>query len=131
MTSTAAGAFGGLRVLVVEDETAVAMLIEDMLAELGCTVVATASRLSRALRLLERVEMDVAVLDVNLAGEEVYPVAETLASRNIPFVFATGYGYGGVREAWRGRPTLEKPFQQRQIRRVLGEAMALRRESIG
>jgi CheY-like chemotaxis protein len=130
MTSTA-GAFGGLRVVVVEDEAAITMLIEDMLTQLGCTVVGTASRLSRALQLLERVEMDMAVLDVNLAREEVYPVAETLASRNIPFVFATGYGYDGVREAWRGRPTLEKPFQQRQMRRVLGEALALRRESIG
>jgi CheY-like chemotaxis protein len=131
MTSTADGAFGGLRVLVVEDETAVAMLIEDMLVELGCTVVGTASRLSRALQLLERVEADIAVLDVNLAGEEVYPVAEMLASRNLPFVFATGYGSGGVRKEWRDRPTLEKPFRQPQIRRVLSEAIAASGETIG
>jgi CheY-like chemotaxis protein len=131
MTSTANGAFSGLRVLVVEDETVVAMLIEDMLAELGCTVVGTASRLSKALQLLERVEADIAVLDVNLAGEEVYPVAEMLASQNLPFVFATGYGSGGVREAWRDRPTLEKPFQRPQIRRVLSEAIAASSENIG
>jgi CheY-like chemotaxis protein len=131
MTASIGDLPDGLRILVVEDETAVAMLIEDMLAELGCTVVGTASLLPKALQLLERVEVDLALLDVNLAGEEVYPVAEVLAARNIPFVFATGYGNGAVREAWRDRPTLEKPFHQRQIRRVLSEAMALRREDVG
>lgn len=112
----------GLRVLLVEDETVVAMLLEDMLADLGC-VVRTASRLAKALELLQRIEVDVALLDLNVAGEEVYPVAEALVARNVPLVFATGYGAGGLARAWRERPTLQKPFQQRQLLLALREAL--------
>ncbi len=101
----------GLRVIVVEDETLVAILLEDMLAELGCTVLGTAHRVAKALDLVRQTAPDAAVLDVNIAGDEVYPVAEALAARNIPFVFATGYGARGLSDTWRERPIVQKPFQ--------------------
>ena len=115
-----------LRVFIVEDETLVAMLLEDMLADLDCTVVGPASRVPSALELAENAEFDVAILDVNVAGQEIYPVAEILARRGIPFAFATGYGNGGVRENWRDRPTVQKPFLRAQIEDVLNQALAAR-----
>jgi CheY-like chemotaxis protein len=111
----------GLRVLVVEDETLVAMLLEDMLADHGCQVSATASRIAQALDFIgdDSVEIDAAILDVNLAGEPSFPLAEALAQRGVPFVFATGYGSGGLPEAWRDRPTLQKPFSHEEVGRML------------
>ncbi len=106
----------GLRVLVVEDETLVAMLIEEYLAELGCVVALSARRVSRALVGMKDLEIDAAVLDVNVAGESVTPVAELLAQRNVPFVFASGYGAKGVEASWAGRPVIQKPFAERELR---------------
>jgi len=117
---------GPRRVFVVEDETLVAMLLEDMLADLGCEIVGPATRISSALELARTGEFDVAILDVNVAGEEIYPVAEALAQRRIPFAFATGYGNGGLREAWRDRPTVQKPFLRAQIEQVLTQALAVK-----
>ena len=101
----------GLRVAVVEDETLVAILLEDMLMELGCQVLWTAHRVSKALDLVAQSTPEAGVLDVNIAGDEVYPVAQALADRNIPFVFTTGYGTRGLIGAWRDRPIVQKPFQ--------------------
>ena len=84
----------GLRVLLVEDESMVALLLEDMLAELGHEVVGPVARLDKALEMAQRQALDVALLDVNLNGKEIYPVAEALAAREVPFVFVTGYGRG-------------------------------------
>lgn len=114
-------ALDGKRIFLVEDEALVAMLVEDMLADEGCVVVATANRLAEALaKARDRsVEFDLAVLDVNLAGEPVFPVAETLAARGVPFAFATGYGVGGLPDAWKDRPTLQKPFTSSDIRNAL------------
>jgi CheY-like chemotaxis protein len=109
----------GLRVIVVEDETLVAILLEDMLAELGCEVLWTAHRIPRALDLVAQSTPDAAVLDVNIAGDEVYPVAQALAQRSIPFVFATGYGARGLTESWRDRPIVQKPFQVEHLSRSL------------
>jgi CheY-like chemotaxis protein len=111
----------GLRVLVVEDEALVSMLLEDMLADHGCEVAATASRIAQALDLIadEALTFDAAILDVNLGGEPIFPVAEALAARGAPFVFATGYGAGGLPEAWRSRPTLQKPFSHEDVGRAL------------
>lgn len=106
----------GLRVLVVEDETLVAMLIEEYLADLGCVVALSARRVSRALEGLKDLEVDAAVLDVNVAGESVSPVAEVLAQRNVPFIFASGYGAKGVEASWEGRPVIQKPFAERELR---------------
>jgi CheY-like chemotaxis protein len=113
----------GLRLLLVEDESHVAMLIEDMLADMGCEVVASAARVSEALRLIEATDIDAAVLDVNVAGENVFPVAEKLRDRKIPFVFATGYGADGVREDFRTHPVVPKPFPQSQLRKALTKAV--------
>jgi CheY-like chemotaxis protein len=113
----------GLRLLVVEDESHVAMLIEDMLADMGCDVVASAARVSEALRLIEATDIDAAVLDVNVAGEKVFPVAEKLRDRKIPFVFATGYGADGVREDFRTHPVVPKPFPQSHLRKALTKAV--------
>jgi two-component SAPR family response regulator len=113
----------GLRVIVVEDETLVAILLEDMLSELGCTVVGTAHRVPKALDLVSQTTPDAAVLDVNIAGDEVYPVAEALAARNIPFVFATGYGARGLSGTWRERPIVQKPFQVEHLSQGLLAAL--------
>jgi CheY-like chemotaxis protein len=113
----------GLRLLVVEDESHVAMLVEDMLADMGCDVVASAARVSEALRLIEAVDIDAAVLDVNVAGEKVFPVAEKLRDRKIPFVFATGYGAHGVREDFRAHPVIPKPFPRSQLQKSLIKAV--------
>jgi CheY-like chemotaxis protein len=101
----------GRSVLVLEDEMMVAMLLEDMLAELGCRVVGPAATASDALALLAAGAADMALLDVNLScGQSGYPVAEALARRNVPFAFVTGYGAGTLHPDFRGRPTLQKPF---------------------
>lgn len=115
----------GKRVLLVEDEALVAMLVEDMLADEGCSVVATAPRLDEAMTHAENLalEIDVAILDLNLAGENTYGVASALAKRNIPFAFATGYGAGGLPIEWRDRPTLQKPFTAGDVTAVLNKAL--------
>jgi CheY-like chemotaxis protein len=100
-----------LRVLIVEDEMLVAMNLEDMLLDLGHEVAGIASRAGPALALAREAEIDAAILDVNLAGENSREVAETLDARGIPFLFATGYGLGGIEERWRGRIVLQKPFR--------------------
>ena len=100
-----------LRILIVEDEMLVAMNIEDMLLELGHEVAGLASRLTPALALAGEAEIDAAVLDVNLAGEQSFPVADLLDRRGVPFLFATGYGLGGIEERYRGRVVLQKPFR--------------------
>jgi CheY-like chemotaxis protein len=111
------------RVLVVEDEGMVAMLLEDMLAELGHEVVASASRVDRAAELIEQAAFDVAVLDVNINGQWTYPLAQSLKNRGIPFIFATGYGRSGLQEEWRGAPVLQKPFQTQELDRLLREVL--------
>lgn len=105
------GVLAGLRVLVVEDDALLALALEINLAELGCEIVGMASSLRDALPLAREAAIDGAILDVNLAGEKVYPVADALAARNIPFLFATGYGIAGLRDCDRARPVLQKPYQ--------------------
>jgi len=100
----------GARVLVVEDELMIRMLLEDMLGELGYTVTAQAARIDEALEAARNAAFDVAILDVNLNGQTIAPVAEALDARGMPFVFATGYGDVALPEAYRNRPTLKKPF---------------------
>jgi CheY-like chemotaxis protein len=114
----------GVRILLVEDEALVAMLMEDMVGDLGGTVVASASRVAAALSVVEdrSMEIDFALLDVNLGGEDVFPVAAALAERNIPFAFSTGYGSGGLPDPWRDRPALQKPFTEEQVIAVAAQA---------
>lgn len=114
----------GLRVFVVEDETLVAMQLEDMLLDLGCTLAGLAMRVSRACEMLERDGApDAAVLDVNIAGEKVFPVAELLRTMRVPIVFATGYGRNGVPEEWHDRPVLQKPYTEDEIAQALLRAV--------
>jgi CheY-like chemotaxis protein len=122
MTDTAL--LAGLRVLVVEDEMMVSMLIEDMLTDLGCLVVGPASRLDEAIELATASELDCAVLDVNLGGQPIFPLADLLRERGRPFAFATGYGDAGLRDVDRGTPVLQKPFREGDLARVLGELRA-------
>jgi CheY-like chemotaxis protein len=113
----------GLRVLVVEDEFPILLMLEDMLTELGCVVAGSASRVAAALELLKAELPAAAVLDVNVAGEEVYPVAEILAANGVPFVFSTGYGASGVHAPWSSRPILQKPFRIDQLENALATAV--------
>lgn len=108
------------RVLLVEDEGLVALMMEDLLTDLGCEVVGSCDSIRSALEWLAGAAEapDGAVLDVNLGGELVYPVAEALAARRVPFAFATGYGalpddrFGGV-------PVLAKPVSADKLGRVI------------
>ena len=100
----------GVRALVVEDEIMVAMLIEQMLYDLGVENVRSAPNISEALALIAEAAPDFAALDVNLRGTQVFPVAAELAARKVPFLFVTGYGAHGVDAAWADRPVLQKPF---------------------
>ena len=112
---------GSWRILLVEDEMLVAMLLEDMLSEAGHTLVGPMARVEQAVAAVQQEAIDLAILDVNVGGEEVYPVAEALAAREIPFAFATGYGAHGLREPWQDRPTLQKPFHRSDLFRMVAE----------
>jgi CheY-like chemotaxis protein len=107
------------RVFVVEDEVMIRMLLEDMLADLGYGVAASAGGLEEAIALARDSDFDLAILDVNLNGHSVYPVADVLEQRGVPFVFSTGYGERGLPEPYRGRPTLQKPFQLENLDKAL------------
>ncbi len=111
-----------LKVLVVEDESLVALDIENMLEEMGCKVVASVPRLVRALDVASRLDFDLAVLDINLAGEVVYPLAFRLAERGIPFLFSTGYSTADLPDQLRDRPILRKPVVAANLKRAVAMA---------
>ena len=113
----------GKRILLVEDELMIRMLLEDMLGELGYTIAAEAARIDEALQAAKNADFDLAILDVNLNGEPISPVADALVARGMPFVFATGYGEQGLPETYRGRPTLKKPFQLDGLKQMLEKAL--------
>ena len=117
-------ALAGLKVLVVEDEMMVSMLIEDMLTDMGCVVIGPASRLDEAIGLAKAGGVDCAVLDVNLGGQPIFPLADILRAQGCPFAFATGYGDAGLRPADKGTAVLQKPFREGDLARVLGELRA-------
>ena len=104
-------ALKGVRVLVVEDEYFVAILIEEILESAGCIVTGPIPRLRETLDAAHHDDCDAAVLDVNLAGERINPVADVLAERNVPFVFVTGYGANALPSEYAERPHLCKPFR--------------------
>ena len=115
----------GKRVLVVEDEMMIRMLLEGMLTDLGYTVAAEAGGIDEAVVLAKKGAFDVAVLDVNLNGHQVTPVAEILLERGVPFIFASGYGQRGVPEDYRAIPTLQKPFQTDALAQAIETAVSL------
>ena len=107
------------RVLIVEDEMLIGMLLEDMLGDLGIKVIGVIPRVNEALAAVQREGFDLAILDVHLNGQAVFPVADVLIERGIPFVFATGYGERGLPEKYRGRPILQKPFAKEDLAKVI------------
>lgn len=113
-----------LRVLIIEDESLVAMMIEDVLIERGHEVAATAGRLEQGLALASDLGVDLAILDLNLNGQDTFPIAAMLRGRGIPFVFATGYGAAGLGDEWRDVPVLQKPFLPRELFAAIAQVRA-------
>jgi DNA-binding response OmpR family regulator len=109
----------GMRVLVVEDEELIAMLVEDFLTEIGCSVVGPAATVTAALPLADSEPISGALLDLNLNGDLVYPVADNLAARGIPFIFTTGYASEEIVARHADAPTLKKPFSSRLLREAI------------
>ena len=105
----------GVRVLVVEDDMLIAIHVEEALRDLGCIVVGPVGKLDDALRLADGESLDAAILDVNVRGGHVYPVAERLRARGIPFALASGYGDWALPEAFRDQPRLTKPYTAREL----------------
>ena len=109
----------GRRVLVVEDEALVLLMIEDMLADLGCESVITAATVDKALALIDAQVFDAAMLDMNLNGNKSHAVADALAARGVPFIFSTGYSGRDMSEGYGDRPVLKKPFPYEELVGVL------------
>jgi len=110
MSDSSKGLLDGMSVLIVEDEAIISFLLEDMLAELGAADVRIAANIRTALAMIDSRRPDLAVLDVNLGGERVYPVAERLEAGGVPFVFTTGYGKSGLDSRWAKKTVVSKPF---------------------
>ena len=112
------------KILLVEDEVLIAEMVVDMLIDLGATVVGPATSLAKGLALAGSAEIDAAVLDVNLRGERIDPIADILDARGIPVLFATGYGtaVGANRQ---GSPVIDKPYTQERLAVALVRAMAV------
>ena len=110
-------------VFLVEDEVMIRMMVADMLEDLGYTVAAEAGDIDEALRLVESTYFDLAILDVNVNGKVISPVADLLKARGRPFIFATGYGSSGLPEEYRDRPALQKPFQLETLGRMIDSTL--------
>jgi CheY-like chemotaxis protein len=113
-------------VLMVEDEIMIRMMVADMLEQIGYRIAAEAGDIDEAIRLVQSTEFDIAILDVNVNGKVISPVAEAVELRRRPFIFATGYGMQGLPEKYRDRPALQKPFQMDALARAIDTALALK-----
>jgi DNA-binding response OmpR family regulator len=113
----------GFRVFVVEDEPMIRIMVMDMLSELGCRVAAEAGDVEEAAKLAQSAEFDLAILDVNVRGELITPVAKLIRARRRPIIFATGYGSDGLPDQFRDLPALQKPFQQDALAAMIDEVM--------
>jgi CheY-like chemotaxis protein len=117
--------FKGVRILVVEDEPMICLLLEDILADLGCEVIGPALDIDRAMELVERhVDIDTAILDVNLGGRSVLPVAEVLSKRGVPFLFATGLNAEGLPQDWQDHSIIRKPMTATVLADALRRTLA-------
>ena len=115
----------GLRVLILEDEALLAMLLEDVLDDFGCVVIGPFSHNDEALAFLaaEPGGCDMAILDVNVAGHRSDAVAAVFDQLGLPFVFSTGYDESGLDERWRGKPCLRKPFRPADVEQLLLDSL--------
>ena len=113
----------GGSVFLVEDEVMIRMMVADMLEELGYSIAAEAGDISEAIRLAQSTDFDLAILDVNVNGKVISPVADLIKARNRPFIFATGYGSAGLPEEYRDRPALQKPFQLETLGKVIDSTL--------
>jgi CheY-like chemotaxis protein len=109
----------GRRVLVVEDEMLVLIMIEDMLADLGCKSVSSAATVDKALGLINAQVFDAAMLDMTLNGNDSHQVAEALSARGVPFIYSTGNTGHGLRDGYSDRPVLKKPFKYEDLAAIL------------
>lgn len=112
-----------LRVLVVEDEVLICMTLRDVLEDLGCEIAAVCTTLQHAMETANSIDFDVAILDVNLNGEQTTAVGIALHDRDIPFIFSTGYGRSGVPAQFSHYPLIEKPFSDTDVEASLQHAM--------
>jgi len=119
-----ASPLAGRHILIVEDEMILALDLSDIVETFGCTSIMVA-RVGKAVPLAATQAFDAGILDLNLAGEAVYPVADELGRRGIPFILATGYGADGVAAAYRHRPILSKPYSRREVEAALLQALML------
>jgi CheY-like chemotaxis protein len=122
MPGVVSSPLAGLRILVVEDEVFIAWEIEERLQRLGCEVVGPVGHLEHALQLARSTALDGALLDVNIKGGVVYPVAAELLARQVPVVFASGYAPGTLPAVFRDLPCLRKPFGAGQLESIAHEA---------
>jgi CheY-like chemotaxis protein len=113
----------GGSVFLVEDEVMIRMMVADMLWELGYSIAAEAGEINEAIRLAQSAEFDFAILDVNVNGKVISPVADLIAARNRPFIFATGYGSSGLPAEYRDRPALQKPFQIETLAKAIDHVL--------
>jgi CheY-like chemotaxis protein len=113
----------GRSILIIEDEMLILMMIEDMLADLGCESVAVASKIGQAIGLIDGQEFDTAMLDMNLNGIESYPIADALAARDVPYFFSTGYSLTNVKDGYRDQDVLKKPFTFDQLSNMLSRSL--------
>ena len=118
----------GIKVLVVEDEFLVATLIEDMLQSAGCVVSGPIPRVPEALEAVQRETYDAAVLDINLAGVRIDPVADALCRRDVPFIFVSGYSAGALPPAYAERPRVCKPFRMAELLGAISNVLTSRQK---
>jgi two-component sensor histidine kinase len=124
MSETANAASVDNRVLLVEDEALIGMMMVDILNELGCSVIGPLTNVADATVAAKHGDFDSAILDINLKGELVYPVADTLLTRGVPFLFVTGYSAERIDRRYAGIPILQKPLQKQDLQKAFAKARA-------
>ena len=112
---------------LVEDEMLLRMMTVEMLEELGHRVVAEAGTISAAEPLARNADFDMAVLDINVGGTNIAPIAQIIADRGLPFIFASGYGSEGRPQAFQDRPALRKPFLIESLAQMIEKALGDRK----